>query len=560
MIAEAALLYPKATGRPKEFSPPRGNWGLASPERQGSNDGAPSAPPEEARLQIALDRTGGTPLFLQIKRHVEGLISGGVLPPGSKLPATRELARALGTNRATVTTAYDMLVAEGWTRAHVGQGTFVAERGAAGATAPVAASPVTTLAVDWEAACSRGARRLAADARRREGFEAATGADGRLISFVGTTPDPTLFPTEAFRRALNRVIKREGSLLLQYNPVAGYPALRRYLAAWLVRHGIEAPEEEVLVVNGSQQGLDLIARLLIDPGDAVVLEQPTYPGAIQTFGAAQAQILPLPIGADGLRVEALAALLDRHRPKLLYCQPSGQNPTGLSLDPATRRALLELCARHGLPVVEDGFGGPADAERGHLPLRALDRHGLVIHLGTFSKILFPGLRLGWMVVPRPLVEPLSSIKQLADLSTSALLQAALTHFCAQRRLERHARTVRAEYARRRAALLRALARHLPRGVAWTTPDESGFSLLVTLPEGLDAAALLPRAVERGVAYMPGRFFFVGDQGERTLRLAFASLSAPRIEDGVRRLAEVLQEAVRRRRPRVAGPRAALPLV
>ena len=403
-------------------------------------------------------------------------------------------------------------------------------------------------------------RRLAGESRRRDGLDLAAVADPAVGSFVGASPDPTLFPTEEFRLALDRVVRREGSALLQYNPVAGHPPLRRYLTAWLVRHGIEAPEDEVLVVNGSQQGLDLIARVLLDPGDAVLLEQPTYPGAIQAFEAAQAEIVPVPVGPTGLRVDRLAALVTRHRPKLLYCQPTGQNPTGVSLEPAARHALVELAARHRLPVVEDGFGGPADAETGRQPLRALDRHGLLIHLGTFSKLLFPGLRLGWMVVPRPLVEPLTAAKQLADLATGALLQAAIVQFGERRRLERHARLVRAEFARRRAALLAALERHAPPGVTWTTPDESAFSLLVTLPEGLDAGALLPRAVERGVAYLPGQYFFLAGQGENTLRLSFASIAAARIEEGVRRLAEVFREAARRRRPGAPPGRASLPLV
>lgn len=497
------------------------------------------------------------PLFVQIKRHFERLIAAGVLPPASKLPATRQLARTLRLNRTTVATAYDVLVAEGWVHAHVGQGTFVADRGSA--APPVEAEPVS-IAMDWEGALSRAARRLVDDIRRRAGLEVAGHAEASVISFVGASPDPTLFPTEAFRRVLNQVIKREGATLLEYQPVAGYLPLRRYLATWLLRHGIEAREEEVLVVNGSQQGLDLIARVLLDPGDAVILEQPTYPGAIQAFTAAQAQVLPVPVGPAGLRVDVVAQLLEKHRPKLLYCQPSGHNPTGLSLDPAGRVALLELAARHRLPVIEDGFGGPAETEGAPLPLRALDRHGLVIHLGTLSKILFPGLRVGWMVVPRSLVEPLMSIKQLADLHTGALLQAAAFHFCQGRQLDRHARMVRAEYGRRRSVLLNALEQQFPRDVTWTVPDESAFSLLLTLPDGQDAVELLPRAIARGVSYAPGAFFAVGGQGARSLRLAYAGLPAPRIEEGVRRLGEVVREALRRRRRHPGGPRPAPPLV
>jgi GntR family transcriptional regulator/MocR family aminotransferase len=517
------------------------------------------AGPRRGALQIPFDRSSSTPLFLQLARHVMRLAGEGVLPSGAKLPATRELARSLGIARTTVATAYDLLVAEGWARAHVGQGTFVArppgQAGVVPRPAPVAPPPASE--IEWEAALSRGMRRLVAE-RRREGFETAAGPDGGVISFVGASPDPLLFPTEPFRRALNRVVRREGGRLLQYHPVAGYPPLRRFLATWLVRHGLEATAEEVLVVSGSQQGLDLIARALLDPGDRVLVEQPTYPGAIQTFGAAQAQIVPAPVGPAGLRVERLEALIARHRPKLLYCQPSGHNPTGTSLDPAARRALVELAGRWQLAVVEDGFGGPADAEGGHLPLRALDRHGLVIHLGTFSKILFPGLRLGWLVPPRGLLGPLTGVKQLADLSTSALLQAAVVEFARGRRLERHARLVRAEYARRRTALLAALERHLGAVATWTVPDERGFSLLLSLPERYDGGELLGAALARGVAYTPGHHFWSGGRGGHTLRLSFASLPAGRIEEGVRRLAAVLREAGRRRRARAEPP--GLPLV
>jgi len=496
------------------------------------------------------------PLSVQIRRHVERLIADGVLVPEAKLPATRDLARALRLNRATVAVAYDALVAEGWAHAHVGQGTFVANR-----RAPPPSPPERTPAVplQWDGALSRAARRLLDEARRRQGTE-VTGSPG-VISFLGASPDPTLFPTEEFRRALNHVIKREGGALLEYHPVAGYVPLRRHLTAWLGRHGIEAREEEVLVVNGSQQGLDLIARALIDPGDAVLVEEPTYPGALQAFAAAQARLVPVSMGPEGLRVDLLPALVDQHHPKLLYCQPSGHNPTGVSLPPATRLALLEIARRSRLAVVEDGFGAPDEGAGATTPLRALDRHGLVIHLGTLSKILFPGLRVGWMVAPPALVAPILRIKQLADLNTGALLQAAVFRFCQGRRLERQARLIRAEYGRRRAALLSGLERELPSGSTWTVPDENAFSLLVSLPEGLDAVDLLPRALERGVAYAPGIFFFVGGGDGRALRLAYAALPVPRIEDGVRRLGEVVREAQRRRR-RPAHPvgAGALPVV
>lgn len=507
-------------------------------------------------MQIPLDRSSPVPLSRQIRQQIERLIQTGVLQPDVKLPATRELARALGVNRNTVATAYDALVTEGLASAHVGQGTFVARRD--GARLQAVPSPGEPL-LDWDGHSSRAARRLVQEARRRSAIDLLARSRPGLISFAGAMPDANLFPTDAFRQVLNRVIKREGAALLQYHAVGGYPPLKRFLMEWLLTHGIEATEDEILVVNGSQQGLDLIARVLLDPGDPVALEHPTYPGAIQTLEAFQARLLTITLGEAGLRPEPLVRLLEQHRPKFLYCQPTAQNPTGLSIPPEARRALMTLAARHRLPVVEDGFGGPSYREPPPLPLKALDPHGLVIHLGSFSKILFPGLRLGWMVASRPVMEQLAAVKQLSDLHTGALLQAAVFHFCQRRLLDRHARLVHAEYARRRAALLAALARQMPAGSTWTVPD-GGFSLLVTVPEGVDTGALLPAAVERGVAYTPGAFFFVDGQGTSTLRLSFSGVPAPRIEEGVRRLAETLRAAFRAPTRRAVGERGELPLV
>jgi len=283
------------------------------------------------------------------------------------------------------------------------------------------------------------------------------------------------------------------------------------------------------------------------------MEQPTYPRAMEVFRAAGAQLVPVPWAAEGPSVVALEGTLGRHRPKLLYCQPTAHNPTGLTMRPEVARQLLDAAARHHVPLVEDGFDGSLYyGERRPLPLRALDRDGLVIYIGTFSKILFPGLRLGWLVAPVPVIERLRAAKQLVDLGTSALLQAAVHHFCERRLLDRHVARVVGEYRRRRAVLLEALGRHMPADVTWTEPM-GGFSLLLTLPAGCDATALLPRALRHGVAFTPGARFFLDDgAGDRTARLSFSSLPARRIEDGVRRLVEALGEWRRGRHAR-PGP-------
>jgi 2-aminoadipate transaminase len=507
-------------------------------------------------LDRSRDRTRREPLARQIQLHVERLINQRLLGPGVKLPATRELARELGVNRTTVALAYDELVAAGWCRAHVGQGTFVADLAPAGTGA---ARPIAPR-FDWTGLLSKGAQVIAADARRRLSYSQVPRPAPGAISFAGGMPDAGLFPTDAFRRVLNRVIRDEGRELLQYYPARGYPPLREHLAGYLLRFGLEARPDEILIVNGSQQGFDLVARTLLDPGDFVALEQPSYPRAMRVFRSYGAQLLPVPMEAGGLDVDYLERLLERQSPKLVYCQPSAHNPTGLNMSAGARQKLVDLAGRHRLPIVEDGFDGTLFyGERPPAPLKSLDVSGLVIYIGTFSKILFPGLRLGWIVAPTDLVERLEMAKDLADIHTSPIIQAAVYHFCRQRLLERHQARVLRESARRRNALLAALARRMPAGVTWTE-SQGGFSLLLSLAPGMDAASLLEQATDRGVIFTPGNAFFVDGGGEHTLRLSFSSIPVSQIDEGVKRLAETIREAQRRpdRGNRVLEP--AVPLV
>jgi len=501
-------------------------------------------------LNLQLDRQSPVPLARQIQEQIERLIREGWLAPGVKLPATRELAQILDVNRTTVALAYEELVAGGRARAHVGQGTFVAD-GPDGGPAPVPPAPAR-IALDWSRLFSRSAHIAGAVTERRTPVPPGVRT---LISFAEGMPDSGLFPTDAFRRVLNQVVRTEGAALLQYPPGGdGYLPLRAYLATYLLRFGVEARPDDILVVNGSQQGFDLIARTFIDPGDVVAIEQPTYPRAIAVFRAAGAQLVPVPWDREGPSANALEQVLARHRPKLFYCQPTAHNPTGVTMSPEAARRVLDVVARHHVPVVEDGFDGSLYyGNRRPLPLRALDRNGLVLYIGTFSKVLFPGLRLGWLVAPPPVVERLRAAKQLADLGTSPLIQAAVHRFCERRLLDRHVARIAREYDRRRTALLEALDRHMPEGTSWTEP-RGGFSLLLTLPAGCDAAGLMPRAIRRGVSFTPGARFFVDGGGESTARLSFSSVPVRRIEDGVKRLAEAISDWRRGGSPRPAPER------
>jgi 2-aminoadipate transaminase len=509
---------------------------------------------------IHLDRQSVEPLYAQISQYVRRLIETEVLKPGIKLPASRELAAELGVDRTTVVAAYDDLVAQGFATAHVGQGTFVATLAPRGERhrhdAGDGAMPLGE--INWQQCFSRAAR-LSADWRPPD--FSAYGTQGGTISFAGGMPDSSLFPIDAFRRVMNEVLRAEGRALLQYSPASGYPPLRRYLADYLVRKGIVVSEADILIVNGSQQGLDLVARTLLNPGDRVVVEGPSYPGALQIFRAYQAEVLTVPVGDDGIRRDLLEGLVHRLAPKCIYVMPTFQNPTGVTVSLDGRRELLAMAAKAQVPIIEDDFHNELRYDGASvIPLRGLDRKGLVIAVGTFSKILFPGLRVGWIVAPPEVLERLIVAKRVSDFHTSALIQAAIYHFCRRRLLDRHMERMRIEYRRRRDTLVAALSRYCPPQVTWTHP-QGGFSLLLTLPQGLDTQNLLPEAARAGVLYTPGPVFFADGGGHHQLRLSFSDVPVEQIEDGVERLSNVIGAALRNgQRLRSAARQEGPPLV
>jgi 2-aminoadipate transaminase len=493
---------------------------------------------------IHLDRKSGEPLYAQIANYVRRLIETEALQPGVKLPATRELAAELGVDRATIVAAYDALVGQGFATAHVGQGTFVAVQASRGERRREdRLDPALPLeGINWQQSLSRVAR-LSADWRPPD--FSSYHAQGDMISFAGGMPDSSLFPIDAFRRVMNEVLRTEGRALLQYSPASGYPPLRRYLADYLVRKGIVVTESDILIVNGSQQGLDLVARTLLDPGDRVVVEGPSYPGALQIFRAYQTEVVTVPMGDDGIRRDLLEGIVPRLAPKCIYVMPTFQNPTGATVSLDGRRELLAIAAKAQVPIIEDDFhnelrydGAPV------IPLRGLDRKGQVIAVGTFSKILFPGLRVGWIVAPPEVLERLIVAKRVSDFHTSALIQAAIYHFCRRRMLDRHMERMRVEYRRRRDTLLEALSRYAPPDITWTHP-QGGFSLMVTLPQGLDTQGLLPEAAHVGVLYTPGTLFYVDGGGRHQLRLSFSETPVERITEGIKRLSNVIGAALHR---------------
>jgi 2-aminoadipate transaminase len=367
-----------------------------------------------------------------------------------------------------------------------------------------------------------------------------------IISFAGGLPAPEVFPLARVRECCLRVLDQDGRAALQYSPTEGYQPLREMLAAGMERQGIPARAENILITSGSQQALDLLAKLLINPGDHVLVEAPTYLGALQAFNVFGAEYLTVPIDEDGLRLDLVEAAL-RARPRFLYVLPNFQNPAGVTLSRKRREELVLLADTHGVPIVEDDPYGKLRYEGEDVPsLMALDHArrpggGNVIYLSTFSKTLAPGLRLAWVVAPAEVIAKLVQIKQAADLHTSTFNQRLVYEAAQDGFLETHVQSIRAAYRERRDAMLEALREMLPPEVGWTHP-QGGLFLWVTLPPGIDCRQLLKLALSECVAFVPGDCFYAGGSeiGNRQMRLNFSYVEPGRIREGVRRLAAAIR--------------------
>ncbi len=364
-----------------------------------------------------------------------------------------------------------------------------------------------------------------------------------VISFAGGLPAPGGFPGEQINAAFDRVLQQNGKSALQYGPTEGYTPLRQWVADDFRRRGVDVALEEVLIVSGSQQALDMLGKLFIDPGSKVLVEAPSYLGALQSFSLFEPQYAPVPTDEGGLIPEQITEAMAAGA-RFLYALPNFQNPTGVSLSLERRQALVERCAALQLPIVEDDPYGELRYAGEPLPgLLQLGRRvgATVIRLGTFSKVLAPGLRLGYIVAPRPIISKLVQIKQATDLHTATVSQMAVYETIKDGFLERHLPAVRELYKKQCGYMLDAMDEHFPDTATWTRP-EGGMFIWVTLPEHIDASRLLQRAIERNVAFVPGAPFYAGEGRPNTLRLSFVTVSEARIREGIAILGELIRES------------------
>ncbi|KJS67278.1 MAG: hypothetical protein JL50_07815 [Peptococcaceae bacterium BICA1-7] len=478
-------------------------------------------------LNIELDRQAKKPLYLQLSEQITREILSGSLKEGARLPAERKLAGLLGVNRSTVINAYRELEAGGYIVSHVGRGTEVVGR-AGEKTDGFSWNEV--LSGQGESLINPYSTAMSELLRQRD-----------LVAMDSGIADPELYPFRDLAQIFREVLSAEGKTVLQHNCPQGLTSLRESLAELISLRDCEASPENLIVLNGSQQGLDLIARLLLEPGDAVITEQPTFLGAIDIFRSYGAKLIGIPLDGEGMMVDRLERVLSRVRPKLIYTIPTFQNPSGVTMSIERRRHLIDLACRYRVPVLEDdaygllNYGSPTPP-----PLASMDKSGIVIYLCTLSKILCPGLRLGWMAVPPEFARIVSAAKQLTDLHTNNLLQRAIDLYLRKGLLQQHLEGVKQTYILKRDTMLKTFEEYAPGGVSWNRP-EGGFYIWASLPGAMSSVNLLQEAVKKKVSFVAGPVFYPNGEGANMLRLNFTHAPAGAIKHGIKTLCVVIRE-------------------
>jgi len=470
---------------------------------------------------IRLDAGSGVPLYRQLSLSIAELIGRGGIRVGERLPATRELAGLLGLNRTTISAAYGLLEEQGLIHGQVGRGSFVAPR-----PESLGETPNNELNVDWDAILPR------------QQLHASSSAYPIEISFSSSRPAREAFPLASFRRLAREVIDSpQAADILQLGSPHGYGPLRRYLLDEAKEAGTAGPDDDLIITNGCQQAWDLLARILAPAGTPVVLEDPIYHGLWQVFARAGAEVIPAPVTGSGVDIGVLEQLFQRHRPRLAVLTPSFQNPTGVTLPLDQRRRVIDLARQYSVVLLESDIYSELRYRETALPrLKQLDTSGRVVLLGSYSKVAFPGLRVGWIIAARPLVSHLAALKQMSDLHSDHLSQAVLLRFAESGELRKHIERTRSAGSQRLDAVLRACQEHLPAGARFSRPD-GGMSLWVELSAPLRSTELLARVQPHGVDFLPGSYFSAERSHPRGLRLSFGGLMPEQIERGVRIIGE-----------------------
>ncbi len=490
-------------------------------------------------LTVQIGAEGDRPKYWQLYWQIRQQILQGDLQPGSRLPTCRALAQQAGVARVTVETALAQLQAEGFVVSRVGAGTFVAQDLPATAVSPTAA-PFAPIFSSWGQRVLTTPERIAAAPLRDESQDGGETAVGGEIDFsLGRTYSHG-FPYDIWRRLLARYLSTDDILLARHASVAGFMPLRQAIAERLAQmRGVRGDPGQIVIVSGAQQTLDILSRLLLQPGDGVVVETPGYQDAFQLFRVNGARLLPMPVDEAGLPVEAIPP---DARARMLFVTPSNQFPRGGSMSLARRLALLQWAQVQQAVVIEDDYDGELRYDGRPLSaLQGLDESGHVVYLGTFSKVLFPALRLAYVVLPAALRDPFLRAKRLIDRGAPTLMQAAVADFIREGHFDRHLRHLRQEYGARRQALVTALANYLGEQVHYAQ-DAAGLHVMVYLNEALNEREVVRMAAVHGVRVYPGEFYHLQRPFPPSILLGFSGLAEEEIAEGVRRLASAVRAA------------------
>ncbi len=496
------------------------------------------------RSLIQLDRTDSVPLYQQICHALREAILSGEIAEGTRLPTERALARELDVNRTTVMNAYNELASEGLIEGHVGRGTLV-RRSCRREVDEAYETDYPT----WLFGLAEGENALLGPDARVLGEIAAMGERKEIISFASGTPASDMLPAETLRNVVDSGLEEARQQALGYCPVEGLQSLRRGIAARMRTRGVAIDLQHVLILSGSTQGIGLIARFLLHQGDEVVVEIPTYLGAINTFRALGAKVIGVPMDNDGMRVDLLESILARRQPRFIYTSPTFHNPTGTVLSPERRRRLLTLAHRYQIPIVEDDAYGEIYFEGKQVqPLKAMDRYEQVLYLSTYSKVLAPGLRVAWLVAPSAMIERLSLHKQVFDLNTNALGQWMVSEILQHHLLDPHLAMIRQRYQHKRDLMLEAIQQEWPSGTRVNHPL-GGFHLWCRLPTDMRARTLLREATAERVAFVIGEPFHIDGGGHQYIRLSYASAEEDTIIEGIHRIGNAMRRIQERRSSR-----------
>ena len=486
---------------------------------------------------LSIQRDHVIPLHKQIIQNFVRLIDHGILEPGRNIPSTRTMAANLAVNRSTVYLAYQELIAMGYFDSRPGSYTQVRKR----PTIMTSGLPKTEGTLPWAGMANEQSRYL------WESFfsyrpEPDTSDEAGIINLAKLDIDPCLYPIEDFRRCLNRVLVNLGPRVLQYAEYGGYPPLREYLARRLQVHGIAVSSDEILITNGASHAFELILGLLAKPGDLIIAESPTYGTFLCIMKYYQVQVLGIPLKEDGMDLAALERNMVRRRPVFVYTIPNFQNPTGITTTQAHRERLIAICERFQVPIVEDGF---EEDMKYHglvpLPIKSMDKHHIVLYIGTFSKTLFPGIRIGWVAGDKACIQRMTAISRFSQISGNSLSQVTLNDFCREGYYDLHLKKMHRVFRKRMKVALEAMTEYMPAGVIWTKA-EGGYTFWVTLPKSYpDDNTANSILLKHKVMVSPGHYYYWKPEPKRHFRLSISSLEESKIREGVRRFSGAVRE-------------------